>query len=329
MILTLVRKLLRDIRWSLPIVALLLAGYQCLWYKVAQRTVTQISPFFATLAARAGTNQKAIEDVIFGGPGKMAQSMVGGESVHFERAMDVLSIGYVHPLMQIILGIWAIGRAAGAIAGELDRGTMELLLAQPIPRWAVVVAHFCVDVIVIPILCLSMWFGTLIGYWLVGPFDVSPADLEIMNREVFKRLLFKVQVNHELLIVNPWAFGWGLWNIGAFLFAVSGVTMAFSAVSRYRNRVIGIAIVIFLVMFLVNVVGQLWDAMTWMRPFTIYFYYQPQQIVLTENWNVNFAAAWGRGPEAINVLLVLFAVGAVGYALALWLFSRRDLPAPL
>src|SRR5947207_5158718 len=153
----LVRKLLRDIRWPLLVVMLLLAAFQCLWVKVSQRSVTQISPFFSTLAARAGTNQKAIEDVIFGGPGKVAQTMVGGESVHFERAMDVLSIGYVHPLMQIIFGIWAIGRAAGAIAGEIDRGTMELLLAQPIPRWRLILAHLTVDAVVIPVLCVSLW----------------------------------------------------------------------------------------------------------------------------------------------------------------------------
>jgi hypothetical protein len=44
---------------------------------------------------------------------------------------------------------------------------------------------------------------------------------------------------------------------------------------------------------------------------------------------VNPAAVWGGGPEALNVLIVLFAVGAAGYALALAVFSRRDLPAPL
>ena len=31
----------------------------------------------------------------------------------------------------------------------------------------------------------------------------------------------------------------------------------------------------------------------------------------------------------LMVLAVLFAVGAVGYALALLVFTRRDLPAPL
>jgi ABC-2 type transport system permease protein len=317
----LIRKLLRDVRVPLIVVMLLLGGFQCLWVKVSQRTVTEISPVFSTLAARAGTNQKAIEGVIFGGPGKIAQTILGGESVHFERAMDVISIGYVHPLMQIIFGIWAIGRASSAIAGEIDRGTMELLLAQPIPRWSVVLSHLAVDAIVIPLLCLSLSGGTILGCRLVGPFTANTAALQVFP--------FPVQVDESLFQVDPWAFGPGLWNVGGLLFAISGVTIALSAAGRFRGRVVGLAVVIFLVQFLVNVVGQLWDAVARLRPFTVFFYYQPQQIVLNDRWTVSPALAWGGGPEAANVLMVLFAVGAVGYALALGVFTRRDLPAPL
>jgi ABC-2 type transport system permease protein len=317
----LIRKLLRDVRWSLIIVMLLMVGFQCLWVKIAQRTVVEISPVFSTLAARAGTNAKAIEDIIFSGPGKLAQTIIGGESLHFERAMDVLSVGYVHPLMQILFCIWAIGRAASAVAGEIDRGTMELLLAQPIPRRSVILAHLCVDAVVIPLLCLSMWAGTLLGVRLVGPFTPDTAAL--------KAFPFPVAVDESLLQVDPSAFAPALWNVGGLLFAISGVTMALSAAGRFRNRVIGLATLVFLLQFLANVVGQMLEGSAWLRPFTVFFYYQPQQIMLANVWVVSPAAAWGGGPAAVNVLAVLFGVGALGYALALLVFTRRDLPAPL
>jgi len=35
------------------------------------------------------------------------------------------------------------------VAGELDRGTMELLLSQPVPRNRLILAHFLVDLTVI------------------------------------------------------------------------------------------------------------------------------------------------------------------------------------
>ena len=201
---------------------------------------------------------------------------------------------------------------------------MELLLAQPLSRARLVLAHFCTDLVVIPVLCLSLWGGTLLGARLVGPFEVSPADLE-----PFKNLPFPIKLDPELLAIDPWALRWGLWNVGALIFAVSGVTMVLSAAGRFRNRVIGVAVVLMLVQFAVNVVGQLWDAVAWLRPFTVFYYFQPQQVVLARRWTVDPCALWGGSHCAVNVLAVLFAVGAAGYALALLVFTRRDLPAPL
>jgi hypothetical protein len=85
-----------------------------------------------------------------------------------------------------------------------------------------------------------------------------------------------------------------------------------------------------LVQFLVHVVGQLWTAAEFLRPFTVYFYYQPQQVILKDQWLINVGAVWRmESPFLVNGLAVLYAVGALGYAFALWMFCRRDLPAPL
>ena len=48
--LVLVRKLLHDLRWPLLIVKVLMAGFQCLWVKVTQRTVTAYVPATGTYA---------------------------------------------------------------------------------------------------------------------------------------------------------------------------------------------------------------------------------------------------------------------------------------
>ena len=112
----LIRKLLRDVRLALLVVVLIIIGFQCLWVKVSQRAVTELSPFFSTIADRAGVLQKQLEDQIFSGPGRIVQTLAGGERIHFERAMDMLSIGYVHPLMLIVFCIWGVGRASAALA---------------------------------------------------------------------------------------------------------------------------------------------------------------------------------------------------------------------
>jgi ABC-2 type transport system permease protein len=318
----LVRKLLRDVRLSLVVVALLLAAFQCLWAKITQRITGQLVPFFMGLAAGQQVSPIKVEEVLFEGPGRIMKTLMGGENIKLDRAMDILSIGYVHPLVQTILCIWAVGRAAGAIAGEIDRGTMELLLAQPLARYRVVLAHLCVDLLTIPLLCLSLWGGTWLGTWLVGPIEIDEASL--------KRFPIPVQIDAEALRIDPAAFGPGLWNVAALLFAVSGYTMWLSACGRFRWRVLGTAVIVTLLQFLVNVVGQLWDTVAPLRPFTVFYYYQPQQIIFGRGWTVDLSV-WNGGEPLwhLPVLAVLFGVGAVGYGMALWTFSRRDLPAPL
>ena len=311
----LVGKLLRDVRLPLVAVAALLIGFECLWVKITARITSELVPVFMGLATAKNMLAVEVEDILFEGPGQIVRTLMGGERIQLDRAMDILSVGYVHPLMVTVFCIWGIGRAAGAVAGEIDRGTMELLLAQPLPRWRLLLAHFCVDLLVIPVLCLALWAGTWLGVRLVGSIEV-PA-------EILKKYPFALHVDPEALAVDVAACGAALWNVGALIFAVSGYTMWLSARGRFRGRVLGLAVFVTLVQFLINVVGQLWDAVAPLRPFTVFYYYQPQQIILADRWSVDL------GGVAVNVIAVLLAVGAVGYGLALWTFCRRDLPAPL
>ena len=293
----LVQKLLRDVRPSLIIVAVLLAAFQVLWARVTERIAGagQLLDSFRQL----GLPVEQIRVIVFQGPGQIIQALLGGDNVRIEYAHDLISIAYVHPLTQIILCIWALGRASGAIAGELDRGTMELLLAQPIRRSQVVLAHLCVDLLTIPVLCLSMWTGTWLGVTLVG-FSNHP---------------------QETLHVDPLAFAPCLLNVGLLVFALSGLTMWLSAAGRFRWKVLGTAVLVALVQFLVNVIGQLWTPAEPLRPFTVFFYYQPQPMALNADWYEQGVVWWRLG--------ILAGTGSIGYGLALWTFCKRDLPAPL
>jgi ABC-2 type transport system permease protein len=308
---TLVVKLLRDIRLPLLLVSLLLAAYQCLWAKITERITGELLPMLMEVVKFGITPQDIMREIFAGGPGKMLQSLMGGENIDIFRPRDALTIGYVHPVIQAILCIWAVGRAAGAIAGEIDRGTMELLVAQPVPRYRLILAHLCVDIVCIPILCLSLWAGNWLGRWAVGVQDGGP----------------------DSPFISPMIFLPALVNVAALLFALSGFTLWLSARGRFRGRVLGAAVFIVLLQFLINLVGQLWDAVAWMRQFTVFYYYQPQQIILNEKWNVSLGTIsnmkMSQPLSTVNVIIVLAAVGSVGYLLALRKFSTRDLPAPL
>lgn len=325
MTLTLVRKLLRDVRWPLLVVALLLFGFSLLWVKVAQRVTTEIAPFFNGLAIVSKINPKLFEEVVFKGPGKVSQSVLGGGDIKFERPNDFLSVELMHPVVLMLISIWAVGRAAGAVAGELDRGTMELLLSQPIPRNRLILAHLIADAVVIPVLCLSIWAGTQAGLAIVGPFTVDYSILDMLPKGPGNISLPK---GPDELDVDVTRQPHAILNLAALMFAVSGLTLAVSAMNRSRWRAIGIAVVVVMTMFIVNVLGQLWDGAAFLRPASVFFYYQPQRIWLREDWFANLGDVWPGAP-GVSMLGVLVGVGAAGYLVALRVFTRRDLPAPL
>jgi ABC-2 type transport system permease protein len=286
----LVRKLLRDLRTAWIVLALLLFGFQVLFARVAPAILAGFQGL--------GLSVELIHQVVIQGPGNVFQALMGFGDVRLDHALDLQSIAYVHPVTQIALCVWAIGRGAGAIAGEIDRGTMELLLAQPMRRRQVIAAHLIVDWLTIVALVAVLWLGTTTGAWLAGFIGAEGA-------------------RH----VDPLAFLPAQLNVGLFLFAFGGLTMAISAAGRSRNRVLGLAVFAALVQFLVNVLGQLWSPMEPLRPLTLFYYYQPQPMILHAEW-YSEGAVWLR-------LAALAAVGIVGYLAALAIFCRRDVPAPL
>src|SRR5262249_3818242 len=162
-------KLLRDVRLALVLVAVFLAAFQCLWVKITDR-LGHLTELLRGLAEgqRVPVPPEMVEAVIFQGPGRILQSLMGGESLSIFRPLDLPRTGYVPRRGRATLCVWAIGRAAGALVGELDRGTLELLLAQPVPRSRLILAHFLVDLITIPVLCLGVWAGNWLGGWLFG-----------------------------------------------------------------------------------------------------------------------------------------------------------------
>ncbi len=329
MIVTLWGKLLRDIRVPLLVVLLLLAGFELLWVQVTHRITTQLAP-----ALEAQGMMGIIQKMIFESAGKVYEAILGGEQLQFQKPAQMLMIGYLHPFVLTTFCIWSIGRAAGAVAGEIDRGTMELLLAQPLARTKLILAHLAVDLTVIPLLCLAMLGGTHLGLWIAGPFTV---DTDLLGR--IQEALGGVGLENpgqtaappRVLQVDVSGIPAGLCNVAAFLFAVSGLTVLASARGRFRWWVVGQAVMVVLVMFLINVLGQLWDQMAFLRPFSVFYYYQPQRIVLDDRWTVELGQVWNTGKPlfALPMVGVLTTISLLSYLGAGWIFARRDIPAPL
>lgn len=286
---TLFWKVLRDLRWPWVGAAFLLVLFEGFWVKITDRVTNEVIP-----SILKKISAKDLFTILFEGSGKLFQAVLGGESIDISRTADLLSVGYVHPLPQTILMIWALGRGASAIAGELERGTMELLVAQPIPRWKIITSQLMVDLVTIPGLACMMLFGTWLGTEVV---PLPNADLGLYWRAVVLAI--------------------------SLTLALSGITYAISSMGRSRWRVIAWTFGLVLAMSFLNLFGQLWDTLAPWRPLSIFYYYQPQYAILKDQWTLPV------GGVKVPVLAVMLGVATLGYSFALWNFSRRDLPAPL
>jgi len=324
----LVRKLLRDVRNAFIATALLLVIFSAFWVKVCQRVTTEIAPIFNSLGAMQGIDKKFFDEIIFKGPGKVTQAVLGGAGIEFDKPNDFLAVALIHPVVVILACLWSVGRAGGAVSGELERGTMELLLSQPVPRSRIIWAHFLVDLITIPSLCACVVLGTQLGLWLVGPFDVDYASVKKLPPAVQMFMQNNGPATLDVSATRQWL---GALNLAALMFAVSGLTMFISSIGRNRFRALGTAGLLGTAMFILNIVGQMWLPAAYVRPLSVFFYYQPQKIWLKDQWTVDLGETWA-GDEpilALPVLVVLIGIGTAGYLTALRIFVRRDLPAPL
>ena len=74
-----------------------------------------------------------------------------------------IALVYIHPLISFSAVVWAIARGSDCVSGEIGRGTMEMLLAQPVRRATVYATQALVTVLGSVALAGAVWCGTAIG----------------------------------------------------------------------------------------------------------------------------------------------------------------------
>ena len=203
-----------------------------------------------------------------------------------------VALAFVDPVIVLAATVWGITRGSDAVSGQLERGTMEMVLAQPVKRNAVFVTQALATTAAAALLC-----GVLVT-------AVSTA-----------------------ILIGPWAgkddplrFVAPALNVFGLMVCMAGISACISAADSYRWRTIGILCGFYVFSILAKLVGRLSQPLEWVGYLSILNAYEPQRFV------GNPADAWKLLAAYDGVLL---GVGIAAYAIGAVLFSRRDLPAPL
>ena len=185
-----------------------------------------------------------------------------------------LALGAIHPISLILNSIFAVGFAAAAVAGERQRGTLEVLLARPLSRRTVYVTLLAASLSFVAVTLAANLIGAIVGSIIAG---VS-AEL------AFDRLPL-------------------LWLNGFLLFGSIGAIGLAASVSFDRlTPALGVVVGVVVVMYFLDVLGTFWPDAQGLQPYSLFHYYGPKDILE------------GVGSSVDLAILAAVAAMAIGWA---------------
>jgi ABC-2 type transport system permease protein len=219
--------------------------------------------------------------------GAIPQNLLSFGSGDLFSLAGALTLMLQHPIAIAFMAVFGAAAAANSIAGELEKGTLETLLARPLTRRA---------------LYGSTMFAILVALGLVM------AGLLIGQTASVMALDLSDEVD---LVQMPlvWVNGLLLW--GAF--AAFGV--AASVTFDRASRAVGLTAAYVLIAYFFEIIGSLWTDAAFLQDYSLFHYFVPGK-VLTD----------GLDPVAIGILLVAMVVPVV-WALAVFPRRQLPAPA--
>ncbi|MEW4570279.1 ABC transporter permease subunit [Tautonia sp. JC769] len=298
-LLTIVRKLLGETRGSLLISTLGFFGLALLWnwgMSEFQFPSDADEPTPSASADSEGTEREEPRRerrrgragpqiyVFFGVPAEQMLGIAPGETPTLAMQAAIAN----HPLVFLALLGWAISRASAAVAGEVERGTLDLTLSRPVRRSTFLAAQILATLIVFALLGLAITAGHLASARFIFRLNGTPPPLEYLPM---------------------------VGSLVALGMAVFGYTLPISSgsLSRARSGIIGLAIT------LAGIAGMIfarqYEEYDWVANLSVFEFYAPVANTLDptrEQW-MDLATLGG-----------VFAVGSIASFL---IFLRRDLPS--
>lgn len=164
------------------------------------------------------------------------------------------AFGFNHPLVLALIAISAISVSTRHMAGEIESGTMEWLLANPIRRVKLAASLWVSGVVIVLLTIVGAWAGSLAALQLKG--DLNTA-----------------------LLGNIVRIGLNLWFLMILIMSYSLLLAVFS---KDGGRAGPVAAAVTLSFYFVNVISAVWDRIAFLKPFNFFTYHQPNKIMFAE-----------------------------------------------
>jgi ABC-2 type transport system permease protein len=214
----------------------------------------------------------------FSQPPEAVEAFLGG-SVDFFTPTGWVASAMTHPVTLAILTGAALSVAAGAVAAEVERGTVDLVLARPVGRGRFLLGKAAATVTAVT----AAEAGALAGVLL------ATLTVERMN---------------ELTLADLWRPFLASW----LLFVALGmVALLFSAWSSLRSRAIGMTVAIIVVWYFVNFIALLIDEVSGARYVSPFHYFRAADFLSGKTIAADAVALAGLAAAALAASLWWFS----------------------
>ncbi|MFH1418636.1 MAG: ABC transporter permease subunit [Planctomycetota bacterium] len=210
---------------------------------------------------------------------KLVNALVGADLMETMTPTGLAGFIFSHPMTWVLLITFLMTASSGGLAGEVDRGTMDLLAALPISRPAIYVSLSIVILLAGLPLCGVVWLGVAAGRLPTGATDVQLGVLGIVACNLYAAYCF----------------------LACFSLAVS------SGCSR-RGTSLAIAFVPIFYSFVLNLVGAFWEPAKRIAYTGFLHYYAPLPTIRDGTW------PWRDMAVLAAAAIVCWGVGLVVFS---------------
>lgn len=184
-----------------------------------------------------------------------------------------VGLGFVHPIAVGLLLVFAIGFTTTAVAGERQRGTLEVLLSRPLSRRTIYATLALAGALFVGVAVGGLTLGALAGSLITG----RTAELGMGNLPV-------------------------LWLNGALLYWAIGAIGLLASVSFDRlSPAISVTLAFVILSYFLEILGSLWPDAKGLQPLSLFHYVDPRTVLS------GFA---DRGDFALLAVVTAVAIGA-------------------
>ena len=162
-----------------------------------------------------------------------------------------VTLGTQHPLAIAMIAVFAVGATSTAIAGERQRGTLEVLLARPVSRTTVYVSMALALLLVVAAVLVALLAGFVAGAALQ---DVL-ADLPLEHL--------------PMVLLN----GFLMW--GAFATFGLAASVSFDR----AGPAIGLTLAYLIVNYFLEILGSLWQEAAWTQEYSLFHHFNATEIL--------------------------------------------------